>query len=319
MGVLNSTVLDCVIGIVFVYLSLAILCTTINEWIAGVFAVRAKTLAKAIAQLLDQQKGSDATRSFLQDFYTHPVISGMRTPGKQGSASHPSYLPARTFATAVMDLVTPNKPGSITFADLESGVKNMPPGNVRTALLALLQNAKGDLDCAQKNIQQWFDDAMDRASGWYKRWTQVITICVAVLLTVATNADAVRIGRILWTNGTDRALLVERAKNVQASATAGSVAYLDKSNPLHPTFKMSKEDSDALKSVLGWPNEKLNGGKVWPSRLLGWILSIVAISVGAPFWFDALSKLMNLRNAGQKPEESSGKPGTQQAQQPATP
>ena len=157
-------------------------CTTINEWIAGVFAMRSRNLEKAISQLLDQQKGNSPTSTFLQDFYAHPLISGMMTPGKSPSAGHPSYLEARTFATAVMDLVTPNKFRSITFTDLESGVKNLPDGDVKTAILALLQNAKGDLDCAQKNVEHWFDDTMERASGWYKRWTQIITICVAVVL-----------------------------------------------------------------------------------------------------------------------------------------
>jgi hypothetical protein len=290
MGLFNSTVLECAIGIVFVYLFLALLCTTINEWIAGVFAMRSRNLEKAISQLLDQQKGNRPTSTFLQDFYAHPLISGMMTPGRSPSAGHPSYLEARTFATAVMDLATPGQSGSITFADLESGVKNLPDGDVKTAILALLQDAKGDLDRAQSSVEHWFDDTMERASGWYKRRTQIITICVAVVLTVATNADTVHVARTLWTHGTERALMVERAKIPQG---AGSVAV---------------QDADSLKLVLGWPAEKSENENLWPSRILGWILSIVAISLGAPFWFDALSKLMNLRNAGEKPDKTPSTP-----------
>jgi hypothetical protein len=36
-------------------------------------------------------------------------------------------------------------------------------------------------------------------------------------------------------------------------------------------------------------------------KLIGWGLSAIAISLGAPFWFDLLSKLVNLRHSGQKP------------------
>lgn len=332
MGLLNSTVLDWAIGIVFVYLLLAIICTTVNEWIAGIGALRAKTLAKGIGQLLDNQQASDAA-SFLEEFYKHPLISGMLKPGKTGTDAHPSYLPSRTFATAVMDLATKGIQGSIKFSDLEDGAKKLPDGDVKRALLSLLQNANGDLDRAQKNIEQWFDDSMERVSGWYKRHTQVITVCVAMALTILTNADTMRIARILWTNATVRAVIVQAGQNKsetrkEADAQTASVEY-PKNDPMHPVVKLKaqKDELDKLKLVLGWSGEKLCDWKAWPSRLLGWILSIVAISLGAPFWFDTLNKLMNIRNAGKKPTNSDdqkgnnggsspGKTAAQQAQAP---
>lgn len=331
MGLFNSTVLDWVIGIVFVYLLLAIMCTTVNEWIAGILSLRAKTLAKGIEQLLDQQKGSDPARSFLEDFYAHPLISGMLRPGKTASTGHPAYLSSRAFAATVIDVATKNKPGSITFDDLENGVKSLPDGDVKTALLALLQNTSRDLDRAQKNIERWFDDTMQRVSGWYKRRTQIITVCIAVLLTVATNADTMRIGHMIWTNGTLRATIVEKAKNraetgKEAAGRVESFEYPDKNNPLKPQAKPSADELSALKPLLGWAGQDLRDGAQWPSRLLGWILTIIAISLGAPFWFDTLSRLMNVRNAGQKPKTSdenaggnSPAAGTGSVQQPQAP
>jgi hypothetical protein len=309
MGLFNSAVLDWAIGIIFVYLLLAIICTSINEWISGLTSARAGNLSKAIRQLLDNQKGSNPTLSFLQEFYAHPLISGMMTPGKQASAAHPSYLPSRTFATAIMDLATKAKPGSITFQDLENGVKNLPEGDVRTAVLALLQNADGDLDRAQKSIEQWFDDSMERASGWFKRRTQWVTIALAALLTIGTNADTVRIGQMLWKNPTLRASLVEKAKSrsetgKESDARGVAAEYPDKNNPLKPVFKPTKDELDALKPLLGWADQDVRDLGAWPSRLLGWSLSIAAISLGAPFWFDTLSKLMSVRNVGKRPEKS---------------
>ncbi|MBD2482278.1 hypothetical protein [Planktothrix sp. FACHB-1365] len=37
----------------------------------------------------------------------------------------------------------------------------------------------------------------------------------------------------------------------------------------------------------------------------GWLLSAVAIMMGAPFWFELLGKFINVRNAGQVPESTS--------------
>jgi len=38
--------------------------------------------------------------------------------------------------------------------------------------------------------------------------------------------------------------------------------------------------------------------------LLGWMLSGIAIAMGAPFWFDLLSKIVNVRNTGSKPKQA---------------
>lgn len=42
------------------------------------------------------------------------------------------------------------------------------------------------------------------------------------------------------------------------------------------------------------------------STPIGWLLTALAISLGAPFWFDLLNKLVKLRAAGGKPEDSTG-------------
>src|SRR2546430_3273490 len=106
-GLFNSTVLDVAVGLVFVYLLLAVICSAINEWIASWFNLRAKNLRSAIERLLDGQPssagGSDVTW-FLDKFYKHPLIEGMHKPGATGDAGHPSYLPSRAFATSVMDI-----------------------------------------------------------------------------------------------------------------------------------------------------------------------------------------------------------------------
>ena len=36
--------------------------------------------------------------------------------------------------------------------------------------------------------------------------------------------------------------------------------------------------------------------------LFGWLLTGVAITLGAPFWFDVLGKVSNLRASGIKPD-----------------
>src|SRR6185436_19881181 len=103
MGIFNSTVLDVAIGLVFVYLLLAILCTAANEWLAALTKTRAKFLEKGVKELLNNQALSPAgdNQEFVRAFYQHPIITGMMRDGR-----HPAYLSARIFAAAVGDLLT---------------------------------------------------------------------------------------------------------------------------------------------------------------------------------------------------------------------
>jgi hypothetical protein len=40
------------------------------------------------------------------------------------------------------------------------------------------------------------------------------------------------------------------------------------------------------------------------SKVLGWAISGLAASQGAPFWFDVLKRFTNVRSAGIKPAEA---------------
>jgi hypothetical protein len=313
-GILGSAVLEVAIGMAFLYLLLAVFCTTANEWIAGILGTRSKMLEQAIKQLLAAQAGAPQPAAqaaaaasgttttvpapatdFATQFYNHPIIISMMHPVGD-KLQHFSYLPARSFATVVMDLVTPGSPGRIAMSDLENGIKNLPDGSVKRALLAAIQNAGDDLQLAQKNIEAWFDDTMARVSGWYKRFTQKWTVVFALLFAIAINADTLHMARILWLNPTLRAEVVEQAKT-RAAAPAGS-----------GTAPLSTAEEKALAGFVGWQDGVSGDAAAWFQRVIGWALTAIAVSLGAPFWFDTLNRVMNLRNTGKPPEQPAQKP-----------
>jgi hypothetical protein len=284
-GLFNSAILDVAVGLIFVYLLLSLLCTTVNEWVAGVLKTRSKTLAQGIRGLLDAQP-LGATQ-FLQAFYQHPLISGMMRDGRL-----PSYLAARTFSTAIMDLVTPTITGPISLANLVDGINALPDGDVKKALVALVSNVDGDLKRAQRNIEQWFDDTMDRVSGWYKRTAQIWTIAIAVILTILANADTINIAKLLWVDPTVRSALVEQVKSLPP-ANNGAI----------PVDTLRGAETTTLGSIVGWtPTALPPNAAGWLERVLGWIFTAIAVSLGAPFWFDTLNRLINLRSAGKPPD-----------------
>ena len=298
-GLFGSTTLDVVIGLIFVYLLLAIICTNVNEWISGVFNLRASNLAAAIKQLLDGQPGkADALQNadwFVQQFYAHPLIVGLCEPGKPNT--HPAYISGRAFAVVVMDIATHQKPGPINFEDLEAGIKSLPAGDVQKSLLAVIQTSGNDIHQAQRSIQAWYEDTMQRVSGWYKKKTQLWTVIIASVLVLCANADTIQITKTLWRDPTLRAQLVEKAKARNDQSTPAA----DSDQNSHPA---TRDDLSALGGVFGWSHQvTIRGFWPWADRVLGWLLSIVAVSLGAPFWFDLLNKFMRVRNGGDPPEE----------------
>ena len=310
MGLFNSTVLDVVIGIIFVYLLLAILCTAANEWVAAVTKRRGEMLRNGIKQLLANQPTprQNDPEAFVREFYEHPLITSTIHDAK-----HPTYLSARTFAAVVTDILTVAKPGTIDFEDLEAGVNDLPDGQVKKSVLALVQRSNRDLESTQRAIEGWFNDAMDRVSGWYKRRTQLWTIVIALALTLIANADTIHIVRQLWTDPVLRAAVVEEAKvRAQKPRPRVSVEYKDEDDPTNPTVtrnegnELSVKERELLGQLLGWHGPWRNNLR-WET-FIGWILTVLALSMGAPFWFDLLNKIMNVRYAGKSPDEASKTP-----------
>ena len=341
MGLFNSTVLDVAIGLIFVYLLLSILCTAANEWLAALTKSRAKFLKKGLMQLLDNQPMSKdgSPNEFIERFYRHPLITGMMKDGKN---EHPAYLSARVFASVVTDLLASESAAEASdsfdkadtpltkadearkaIAELETRLTTIPEGDVQKALLALLKIAKREVTTTQDALEGWFNDAMDRVTGWYKRRTQIWTLIVAILITLVANADTISIARRLWTDPVLRSAVVEEAKvRAQKPPPSVTIEYPDPDDPANPQVTtnegskvLSDQERERLGQMLGWHDNifKDKDGKNWPwsvwiERLIGWLLTVLALSLGAPFWFDLLNKFINIRSAGKSPDEQAKKP-----------
>src|SRR5690242_8547532 len=119
MGLLNSTVLEVAIGLIFVYLLLSIMCTAANEWVAALTRRRGETLRKGIAQLLSGQEvfadptkpdTPGGTKALLNEFYDHPLIKSM-----MHDKNHPTYLSPRNFSATLTDIITGEQEGRLAF------------------------------------------------------------------------------------------------------------------------------------------------------------------------------------------------------------
>lgn len=285
---LGSPAIEIAIALSFVFFLLSIVVTTLTEAVAWLTKLRAKTLERGVKGLLGDEGLAD-------ELLAHPLVqTDLTTPAKK---KKPSYLSARNFSLALVDVLA-NKgkaDSGDALAEVESGVEAV--GDDAPGLSVQLESLIGrggakDIDQFRQSAERWFDDAMDRVSGWYKRRAQAITCVLALVVAFGLKADAVRIAEHLQNEPGVRAAVVARAEAATAEPEAAGQSVTDATKSL-----------ESLKIPILWNK---GNDDVDPSVIAGILLTAIAISLGAPFWFDTLGKLARLRTAGKKPEPATG-------------
>jgi hypothetical protein len=225
---------------------------------------------------------------------------------------HPSYLSSRNVALALIGSLAPDKPLP-GFKDIENAVQNLPPSHIRDALLSSLTEAGGELDKLRTSIAAWFDDSMERLSGAYKRQQKWILMLIGLVVAIAFNADSFNVATSLWHDPDRRAAVIEMATTVAQGSDAEAPESVDQAK-LQNTIK---ETENTLRSLpIGWnsPQKQVTPGSSGTKlltailvKILGWLLTAAALTLGAPFWFDLLQKFVNIRGAGGKPRREDQK------------
>lgn len=280
--------LDVAIALALTYFFLSIIATAATEGIAHLRNQRARTLEAWIGEMLSNahRDKEDA----LREFYGSPVISALSVSSGGG---RPSYIPSSHFIGATLGLATAaggaGKVGEDTWKAIGTQLRNprIKDTTVGNALLPIYHRSGEDAARFRHEAEAWFDDQMERLSGVYRRWSQQIVWLTAIVLVVALNANTLRMVDSLYRDPARRDVIVAQAGSASASATANAALTRLDSNFAPP---------------LGWAHH--GGYSGWWTIAVapaGWLLTFLAISLGAPFWFDTLSKLARVRATGTPP------------------
>lgn len=307
----DSAVLDTVIGVVFVLILFSTVCAAVRESVESLLKTRASYLEYGIRELL-HDKGAGG---LVEQLYTHPVVSGLfagdykpaeasaRSMFSWGRRNLPSYIPAKNFAAALIDIAVRGPvrneppaaaPGKIDLDMLKNSAAKIENPRVARVLLNAIDLAGGDINRALANVEAWFDSGMDRVSGWYKRLSSRIIFGIALVLAVLLNVDLIRISRELYNDDSQRAMVL---------------AYAQSTMPDQAMLTDRKAAFDRLRDKtfpVGWDGKTLEQGwdETGIQNLAGWLFTAFAATLGAPFWFDILNKVMVIR-ATVKPHEKS--------------
>jgi hypothetical protein len=293
---LGSSVLEVALGMALFFLLLAVICTSINEVIARMVALRARTLRSGLGELL----GDPSFQKVAKRVYAHPLIESLEKKHR------PSYIHARTFAAAMTDTIVVGAKtveqirDAIADDDARAPADQIYPDHLKRQLMIIINDAGDDMRALREGIGTWYDDAMNRVSGWYKRKTQVVTFLVALFLVLLLDADSLAIADGMVKNPAAREAFVAQASALAPTGDNGvPTTDVDKVltalEPLGIQMGWSAVDP---KDPAGWFANPAN----WLDHVPGWAITIFAVLLGAPFWFDLLNRVANIRSSGDPPQ-----------------
>lgn len=207
--------------------------------------------------------------------------------------------------------------------NIQAAVNRLPDGHTKESLLVLIDKSKREATAVgdeikhfQQNVEGWFNDAMDRVGGWYKRWTQAWQLGLAIAVVLLLNADTVMLTKRFSTDKDLRTAVLQQAEKVDQSKTVEEFSQTASKNVaaygLPIGWSTDPKDSRRYPWIVdeGEQNWFWVGAGQILLKLLGLIISIGAVALGAPFWFDMLSKFINIRGTGTPPGEKKKSAGS---------
>jgi hypothetical protein len=322
-------VLDVAIGLVALFFLLSTALSSINEAISNILGWRAKTLEDALVNLVGDPKvkkdlkawarsgiglvdkkpaaaGAKQTESTGTEAQNHePIVPTLwdhwrmkalvRNPdSKLRRRARPSYLPPRAFSLALAETIAGKAPED-SDADtdkspwqqadekilerVKAAADKLPDGGLKELVEKASVNAGEALEGFRTQVEYLFDDSMERASGWYKRKVQLVLAVLATIVVIGLNVDTVNVATRLWNDPALRQSLAAQASQIEAPDNSDA----------------ARDEIEALGLPVGWGD---NAPDSVVDALPGWIIAIAALNLGAPFWFDLLSRLARLRGSG---------------------
>ncbi|SHL65086.1 hypothetical protein SAMN05444266_104281 [Chitinophaga jiangningensis] len=351
----SNLAIDVALGLVFIYLLYSLFVTILQEMIARALGLRARVLSKALRRMLDEdrhredlgyfgkftfftwfyEKGWSVVHYFrpfadapiLKKFYESPSILYL---GENTASSRPSYINPATFSQAIIHLLRSSTTeratdtATIAAALEENGLQL--GSHTLTHIRNLFADAGQDIPQFRVQLENWFNETMQRASSWYRKHCQTWLLIIGFVVAGIFNVDTIAVAKILLKDKTVRQEMVQLASSrsynygpmidtlQQHQLMYKDSAFLRNDTSLKAfvgdtsvigVYAMLRNDAGDARNVLGIHRDfsaahpyglshpyQSNGWMV----LAGWAITAMAISLGAPFWFDLLGKVVKFRN-----------------------
>lgn len=351
-------ILDLVVGMIFIYFLLGIICSSVVEIMLTYVKARAKLLEEWLTGIFNEKtKVGNETKTVGEAIMDHCSVTALSGKGKS-----PSYIDSKNFTSALLEKITfdPTQPNNIA-NDLDTFIYKIEQTDqlslelkrvflnyayeARDKYQTMIVKTVSDLEIFRSKIENWYDTSMDRLTGALKtKYSRPFTMIVAIVTAILLNADSINIAKYLYSDPDLRARVAEQAYTAVDSTAQQFTARIDSMRNADPqtveelkaTLQTGVKNISDAKTALqlnlpfGWnttyfktlfpPDDFWGGILAILAKITGLAATVFAMMMGAPFWFDLLNKVSNLRGTGNKPSSSSGAgDAAATAPQPAAP
>jgi len=280
---LDNPYLDTLISLVLVYALLSTLVSIITEWINQHLNARGKFLQETIFKMMNDP----ANENYGYLLYRHPILDRYRKDKK----SLPQYVSSDVFAQSLIEVMSTqsskdkiviNKDGTHSLSEesakppngddslfkrFEAGVNAMSYSDTKRLFRHFIDRAKSadagkQLDYLQKEIGEWFNGHMDRATGWYLKKQRPKFLVAGFLVALLLNVDSIHLTRVLLMDPQLRnsmVILAEKTADAYSSQPDSSVEKRIQV-ALDSTINFMQSDSvktDTLLMAASWKKIKI--------------------------------------------------------------
>lgn len=285
--------IEVVIGLILIILFYSLLATIVMELLSNFMALRGKHLEKVLRNMLSS---NDEKGTTFKQFLDNPLYQQLS--GKfYGKNTPPSYLSSQSFRSILMKVLDSGGEGE----NLKAKIDELPDRELKKVLQQLMEDANFRFNNFNSKIESWYDDIMDRASGWYKRHIQKFLLIVGLAIAIIFNADTLAIySSLVNSSEADLNNLVSLAEAIGSKENEGISPEINQE-----VYDLIETNLHEMKDPLsiGWSefHPMGLGWEDWVFKVFGWFITALCISKGAPFWFDLLRKAVNIRDTGNIP------------------
>jgi hypothetical protein len=341
-------VVEVAISLAFLYLMLAVGGSALHEYLAQRQGWRGRFMRTGLRRLISD-------RWIYMALIRHPSVAALYRE-EAGRPKPPSYVPPESFATALLDVVL-NKarslePATVVGADTDvtvqdyaraaeiCGAHGYAIGNIVQPICVRAQ----ELENAKEMLAAWYDSAMNRVSGDYKRSAQYRLFLIGLLIALVFNIDSISIGSHLFRSPESAAAIADLATQTLCEETGGDgscalpatwtadsaadfkmkvaeqlgnldqladaglpIGYACLGSTTSTVTALTRDFGAAFEECRGYWRDEFTAWSIGEIffRIFGWLITAAAISFGAEFWFAFIVKFINLRGSGPKPQSAS--------------
>lgn len=338
-------ILDLVIGLIFIFFVLSIITSSVVEMIMTYRNIRSRYLRAWLLTIFDKpiKQPDNKVVPLGRAIMDHCLTTALAKSGKATAFMDASNFVSALIEKVSYDPNDPSGKVPVSLVDLLDRIENAKANDGTSLLSTELRrtiliyghealgatqiastdkadaNNKGTaavnapstastlpaMDLFRNKLGSWFDSSMERVTGTMKKkYTRPTTLIAATFIVILLNVDTIKITSYLYDHKEEAKQFADRA--------ALTAQNIQKNNIDTATANSIKASIDTLRSSvpkgmpIGWDEvEKKDYINTVRHRAVGWLATIIAVMLGAPFWFDLLNKIANIRGTGSKPPPTS--------------